>query len=294
MNDPFDALRDNLVAAARSRPVWRRGRRGLLALLGASVLAGGGVATAVVVRDEPSRPARGTVPTTGEQYSIELRPDLTAGAIGWCASLSLRRERSGAAGSGCGPAAPPGRPQIIGIGMVGPREGVLGMVVDERVAVVELPGGRRIVPRADPGVPAPWKLAIATVRGEPGPDIRFFDARGRRLQDDDPPGGWGRGRSSPAGAQGRRGGPAGPAVRAAHRPPGPFPRRLGHLALALPERAAPGRRTGAVELLDHGLLSRPAPAARRGAGRSCRPREARAAAPGHGRRAGARRGRLHG
>lgn len=192
MKDPFDLLRDHLVEAAGQR-VARTRRRGLLALVAAFVLAGGGVATALVLQEEPSRPATGTDPVTGFEYTVMLRPDFTAGHIGWCSSLALRHGRSGSFGSGCGAAPGPERPQITSIGMLGQRGGITGMVVSADVALVELPDGRRVRPRADQGVPAPWKLVVATLKDQRS-DLRFLDAAGRELPQEDARGGWASGR----------------------------------------------------------------------------------------------------
>jgi hypothetical protein len=191
MNDPFDILRERLVDAARGRPSWRRRRGGLAILTTVLVLSGAAAGAAVMLTNEPSKPPSGPVPDSSLTYSIELRPDLTAGNIGWCASLALRRGSTpNSFGSGCGPAPSPQRAQIIGIAAGGQRGGIAGMVVDGRVATVELPGGRRVTPSADRGVPAPWKIAVVALRGEPRVATRFLDAQGRRLPDHDPPGSW--------------------------------------------------------------------------------------------------------
>jgi hypothetical protein len=182
MKDPFDILREQLVTAAR--PGRRRRRRTGLAFLAAVVLLGGsGVAAAVTLsRGEPSKPLSGKLPGTGRDYEIELRPDLTTGNVGWCVSFS--------GGSGCGPAASPQRAVIIGGGLGGTGSSVLGLVVNPRVATVVLPGGRRIAARRDPSVPAPWKIAVITAKGEVGPDLRYLDSGGHAVPDTDPPGSW--------------------------------------------------------------------------------------------------------
>lgn len=160
------------------------------------VLSAGAAGAAVMLTNERSKPPSGPVPDSSLNYSIELRPDLTAGNIGWCASLALRRGSTpNSFGSGCGPAPSPQRAQIIGIGAVGQRGGIAGMVVDGRVATVELPGGRRVTPRADRRVPARRKIAVVALgAAERGVATGYLDAQGRRLPDQDPPGSWAAGR----------------------------------------------------------------------------------------------------
>jgi hypothetical protein len=112
---------------------------------------------------------------------FEFRPDLTAGRIGWCASLR--------GVNGCGPAASPERGLIVGVGRYGRAGGTVAAVVSERVAAAVLPGGRRLLARPDPRVPAPSKLILEDVPRETGP-LRLVDANGRDVPDTDARGSW--------------------------------------------------------------------------------------------------------
>ena len=169
--DPFDLLRDQLVAAAAPEGVRRRRRgrgRGARPLaIAAAALALGGSATAAAVLTlggEPSPPLKGRVDgDPARRYSIVLRPDLRAGVAGWCATLALRGQKGPiGAGTGCGPALEAAYPQIAsGATTVSPRRILIFRIVDRRVAAVRLADGRRIVPRADPALPAGWRAAIA-------------------------------------------------------------------------------------------------------------------------------------
>ena len=112
---------------------------------------------------------------------FEFRPDLTAGRIGWCASLR--------GVNGCGPAASPERGLIVGVGSYGRAGGTMATVVSERVAAAVLPGGQRLRARPDPRVPAPLKLILEHVPRETGP-LRLVDANGRNVPDADASGSW--------------------------------------------------------------------------------------------------------
>jgi hypothetical protein len=175
-----------LVTAAQPRR--RRRRTGLAFLASALLLSGSAAAAAVTLsRGEPSKPLSGKVQGSGREYAIELRPDLTTGNVGWCVSFAL----SGVGGgSGCGPAASPQRAVIIGGGMAGTASSTEALVVNPRVATVVLPGGRRIAPRRDPGIPAPWKVAVITGKTEVGPDVRYLDATGHEVPTTDPKTSW--------------------------------------------------------------------------------------------------------
>jgi len=183
MNDPFDILREQLVIAARPR---RRRRRAGLAFLAAALLLSGSVAAAAVTLSRGA-PLTGKVQGSGRDYAIELRPDLTTGNVGWCISFAVGGIGGG---SGCGPAASPQRALIIGGGMSGTTSSVVGLVVNPRVATIVLPGGRRIVPRRDRRIPAPWKVAVITGKHEIGPELRYLDAAGHVVPDTDPRSSW--------------------------------------------------------------------------------------------------------
>jgi hypothetical protein len=177
--DPFDVLRDQLVAAAAPAAVRRRrprGRRPIVVL--AAVLALGGSATAAAVLTlggDPSPPLRGHVPGGGpiKDYTLAIAPSLRAGEAGWCTTFQLRGRRDVVGGGGCGPALEGDEPQIAGGGVTaGPTRILQYLVVDRRVALVRLADGRRIVPRADPGLPFGWRVVVAftaTTRGRVSP-----------------------------------------------------------------------------------------------------------------------------
>jgi hypothetical protein len=113
---------------------------------------------------------------------FELRPDLTTGHIGWCATMR--------GVNGCGPAASPQRGLIIGVGSYSRRGGTVAFVVSERVAAAVLPGGQRLPARSDPRVPAPLKLILAYVPNATEGRARFVDANGRDVSDEDSKGSW--------------------------------------------------------------------------------------------------------
>ncbi len=119
-------------------------------------------------------------PPAGTDF--ELRPDLTTGHIGWCATMR--------GVNGCGPAASPRRGLIIGVGSYSQRGGTVAFVVSERVAAAVLPGGQRLPARSDPRVPAPLKLILTQVPKAAEGRARFVDSNGRDVSDEDSPGSW--------------------------------------------------------------------------------------------------------
>jgi hypothetical protein len=183
MTDPFDLLRDQLVAAAATAAAPRRHRRWRPLTVLAAALALGGTATAAAVLTlggEPSPPLKGQVPGASERgYSVILRPDLRAGAAGWCSTVTLRgAARAIGAGTGCGPALNASYPQIAGGGMVVAPGKVLDFrIVDARVAYVRLADGRRIVPRADPALPYGWRAVVAFASAEGDAELLGADGR---------------------------------------------------------------------------------------------------------------------
>src|SRR5580658_7424793 len=100
MNDPFDALRDELVNAAaraelaspRRRWVWLRARpHRLLVVIAGLVLCGSAAAAAVSLSTSSSQPLSGRVPgrvapphgresisVGGYRYTIRVTPDLSS------------------------------------------------------------------------------------------------------------------------------------------------------------------------------------------------------------------------
>jgi hypothetical protein len=173
MTDPFDIVRERLVAAAEASAGaaqtggQRRGR--LLVALVAAVLVSASAAAAIVsLTGEDSAPLTGKPgggPSGAPHYVIELLPYLSAGETGWCTTLVLRHGNGQpiSGGEGCGPAPPAGAPQIVGGGMSASspsEDSVSYAVVDGRVVSVRVDGGRRIIPRASAGIPPGWKAAV--------------------------------------------------------------------------------------------------------------------------------------
>ena len=189
MRDPFDVFEDQLTAKLKARR--RRRRAPLLAGVAILALSGAATAAAVVVTQEPSKPLQAHVPDSKLSYRVAVRPDLTAGNVGWCFTMVLRQgKQPGGGGNGCGPAGSTERALIGGIGIGGPKKGVTALVLDGKAAAVKV-GKRRIVTRTDPAVPDGWKIAVYSNSG--GLPVAL-DAQGRRLPGEDPPGSWAAGR----------------------------------------------------------------------------------------------------
>jgi hypothetical protein len=197
--DPFDVLRDHLVAAAAPaavRAARRRRWRPLVLLAAALALAGTATATAVLLSGADSPPLKGRVPGAPtdpavggiRRYAIGVSPDLRAGVAGWCSTVQLRGLKQVVGGTGCGPALLGGYPEIAGGAITTGTTKILNYaVLDLRGALVVLPDGRRIVPRADPGLPFGWRAVVAftaTQRGAvaaPSTKLTLLDAGGRAL-----------------------------------------------------------------------------------------------------------------
>ncbi|HWI70570.1 MAG TPA: hypothetical protein VNT55_01345 [Baekduia sp.] len=197
--DPFDVLRDQLVAAAAPagvRASRRRRWRPLVLLAAALALGGTATATAVLLVGEDSPPLKGRVPGAPtnpavggiRRYAIGIAPDLRAGAAGWCSTVQLRGLKQASGGAGCGPALLDGYPEIAGGGMTAGPANILNFaVVDRRVATVVMNDGRRIVPRADPGLPFGWRVVVAFTpmapgsTDPPGTRLTLLDAGGHAL-----------------------------------------------------------------------------------------------------------------
>ncbi|MDA0180046.1 hypothetical protein OJ997_07045 [Solirubrobacter phytolaccae] len=163
MRDPFDTFESGVREALTLRR--RRRRRATWAIGGVFLALGGAAtATAVVVRDEPSKPLRAPLPGTQFDYRAAMRPDLTAGKVGWCMTVVVHRGKTvSTGGNGCGPAASPDRGVVLGAGIGYGSRSLTALVVDGRAATVVV-GNRRITPRPDRGVPDAWKLAVYTER----------------------------------------------------------------------------------------------------------------------------------
>jgi hypothetical protein len=186
MTDPFDILRDRLVAAAHATsppPRLARPRRRMLIVLVAALLVSSSAAAAVVsLTGEDSQPLTGKVggkpgagPSDAREYVIEMLPSLSVGEAGWCATLALRHSNGQpiAGGEGCGPAPPAAAPQIVSGALVATtsRSGksVSYIVVDDRVASVRVDGGRMIIPRPSAAIPSGWKAAVWFTAGGAAP-----------------------------------------------------------------------------------------------------------------------------
>ncbi len=171
----FDELEHELCAGVRrgaapaperARP-WRQRPRGLAIALVALVVCGSAAAAVVSLTRERSQPLAGRPPALGgARYRVELRPDLSAGAIGWCATFAIRAAKESTAGTGCGPAAAAADALIAAGGLGGRGPGVAYAIVDQRAATVRF-GDRHVVPVAYPTLPAGWRAAVTIVRGEP-------------------------------------------------------------------------------------------------------------------------------
>jgi hypothetical protein len=195
--DPFDLLRDQLVAAAvPAAAPQRRRRRARPSVIVAAALVLCGSATAAVLTlagGQPSKPLHdvyaGESGPSARSYAIALSPNLMPGRAGWCTRVILRRGHVPVAGAtGCGIAAASGTALIAGGGMaLGRGQILVYAIVDRRVASAELAPGLRVVPRAEPALPLGWRAAVAlvpTTRGAlPGEqaNLRLLDAHGREI-----------------------------------------------------------------------------------------------------------------
>lgn len=193
--DPFDALRDELVqAAARTVPWRRRTPRGGLAVALVALGVGGTATAAVVTTGDaaPSAPAAGPLappagsPARGRTYAITVAPDLRAGSVGWCSELKLLRDgRFTAGGSGCGGAFTRELHLLTGGSTKVPGGALDYAVVTADVAAVVFANGRRVAPRADAELPHDWRIAVLSRPGAKdvggGGRIQVLDAKGRRL-----------------------------------------------------------------------------------------------------------------
>jgi hypothetical protein len=198
MTDPFDILRDRLVAAAEAAPTparsARRRWRSLVAVAAALVISGSAAAAVVKLTAEDSPPLAGKVagrpgagPLGTSHYVIELLPYLSAGRSGWCATVVLHGGKGGplVGGEGCGPAPPADAPEIAGgavVATTGSGTSVSYAVVDDRVARVRVDGGREIIPRPSRAIPAGWKAAVwFTAGGQTPSPVVFLNRVGQPI-----------------------------------------------------------------------------------------------------------------
>lgn len=192
MSDPFDLLRDELIrVAAGVRPrrssrwlVWLRRRpRPLLLVAAAMVVSGSAAAAVISLSARRSQRLAGTVPgapavhgsgvtavsLAGDQYSITVTPDLTAGDVGWCTTISYTyRGQAGPSGGECGSsypttAAPLFGPEVSSLGFSAPApqtgDTVRYLLTGPGVGYVRV-GKTTIDVRHDPVVPAGDGVAV--------------------------------------------------------------------------------------------------------------------------------------
>jgi hypothetical protein len=179
MSDPFELLREQLVAAAAREVIGfpttahRRRVRPRAFVVAFAILASVGTASAAAVAliDALSPPLRGPLPeapkagiTGASDYTIELSPDLKAGAIGWCTTVWLHNgARPSAGGSACAPARVEATPIVLSatvVSTVPGRSSISWGVVEEDVATLRLEDGRVISVRPSRRLPAGWKAAV--------------------------------------------------------------------------------------------------------------------------------------
>jgi hypothetical protein len=186
MADPFQTFERQV-----RRRLRRRRRVPLLVAVAVLALTATATAAAIVLDQEPSKPLKGR--SGSLSYRIAVRPDLTAGNVGWCYSVVTRSTATegGGGGNGCGPAGSTERAVIGGIGFSDGTRGVTALIVDGRAASVKV-GARTIATRTDPGLPAGWKMAVFT--GLESVDVTPLDAQGRALPNADPATSWAAGR----------------------------------------------------------------------------------------------------
>lgn len=196
MTDPFELLRERLVhVAARNQPATlpRRPRasrrifrpsRPLAAFAASLVLAGSAAAGVFSLTSNPSQPVAGSVPGSrgpsvepvslaGDQYRIQVTPELTAGSVGWCTSLIYSyRGKSGFGSDGeCGGQYPQsGSPAFAGnidstvFSLPAPQFGdtVRYLLVGPGLAYVRV-GDRTITVRHDASLPAGDGIVVLVV-----------------------------------------------------------------------------------------------------------------------------------
>jgi hypothetical protein len=105
-----------------------------------------------------------------------------AGLVGWCATATLGDAHSAGGAYGCAPAlAPSASARIAGAGFGTGAGRVSFVIVDERVAAVRLRDGRRIRPRTDRSLPAPWRAAVWSGGFDTATTVDLLDADGETL-----------------------------------------------------------------------------------------------------------------
>jgi hypothetical protein len=164
------AYRAEAATSHGSRRVRRAAHRGwrATAVVSLAVITLISAAAAFVVETRVSAPLSGTLPRQllGVSYSLQVGPDLVAGEAAWCATLhEASAQRSLALGPGhC--EAPQG-PVIAQGGLVvvsavtGAANGwLLYAIVDQRVDLLTVPGGTRVIPIHQPQLPPDWTAAV--------------------------------------------------------------------------------------------------------------------------------------
>ncbi|WP_354697181.1 hypothetical protein [Paraconexibacter sp. AEG42_29] len=163
----------------------------MLVAAGALVLAGSAAAAVATLEREPSRELAGVAPGFGSslrEYRVELRPNLSAGTIGWCGNIRIKGIGGG---SGCGLAAPASAPVISSGGLIRGKDAegtsLNYAVVTATVSAIRLSDGRRIVTARDTRLPSGWRAAVWTERQRVGrpPAIPIpLDAAGQNIADE--------------------------------------------------------------------------------------------------------------
>jgi hypothetical protein len=182
MNDPFDILERHLVriaedldasAAQGARRVQSsaqpRRRRWLALSLTCLAVSGSAAAAVVAVRGHDSKPLSGPLPPahTSEpnHYRLEVFPDLTAGANGWCFATSMTRGTEPATSGLTCARAPRGGKGVLagGLAPVSSKQGLFYLLVDRSVEAVLLHDGRTVRSRPASGLPSSSRVVAATV-----------------------------------------------------------------------------------------------------------------------------------
>lgn len=201
MTDPFDLLRDELVAAAereeqqaaadvRKRPRWGRGF--LLAVGAVVITSGAAVAGILTFTGEESKPLAGSLNApTGQYpdgYSVQLTPWTDPGRVGWCLRLGAARQgRPTAEGLTCFPSTPDAPVVASGLQVLGPDEAIFVLIVTDEVAGAILSNGRALAATPQPDLPRGFRSIAAILSTQdyaiPSDQARFtlVDERRRTI-----------------------------------------------------------------------------------------------------------------